>query len=188
MTFESYALAAATCSAAIAQLRLPEHAPDFTPVSSRTFAQEAQLLRTCFDYRERPTLDALLTSFFLHIYFSNADKLRSAAHFLRESLTYAQQMFLHHPDTYQSMACEEYELRLRIYWILFVSERCERKLNTSRRPKSLANQLTRTYCVQNGLPTTLRVIPQTPRSDMDISFGPSSELFISCSNPAIHVS
>ena len=137
--FESYALAAATCSAAIAQLRLPEHAPESTPISSRTFAQEAQLLRTCFDYRERLTLDALLTSFFLHIYFSNADKLRSAAHFLRESLTYAQQMFLHQPDTYQSMACEEYELRLRIYWILFVSERCG-ETATARRPKSLTDQ------------------------------------------------
>ena len=120
---------------------LPEHGPTSTPISSATFAAEAQLFRTYFDYRERPTLQALLTSFFLHIYFSNADKLRSAAHFLRESLTYAQQMFLHEPDTYQSMACEEYELRLRIYWILFVSERCQENA-TTRRSSSLTNLLT----------------------------------------------
>jgi len=121
--FESYALASSLCAAAIAQLRLREHAAPFGSVSSKDFEAEAQRLRQRFDYQEQYSLASLLTSFFLHVYFANVDKLRTAGFFLRESLTYAHGLRLHHTDTYADVEPTKRQLMLRIYWILFVSER-----------------------------------------------------------------
>ncbi|KAJ2959247.1 hypothetical protein NQ176_g11127 [Zarea fungicola] len=49
---------------------------------------------------------------------------------------------LHRTDSYVGLPSEERELRLRVYWVLFVSER--------------------TYCIQHGLPTILRPISLRP--------------------------
>ncbi|KIW93066.1 uncharacterized protein Z519_06916 [Cladophialophora bantiana CBS 173.52] len=143
--YESYSLAAALCAAVIAQLRLPEHVVSFNCVSSSEMVAESQKLRQLFEYQENYSMTSLLTSFFLHIYFANADKLRTAGFHLRETLTYAHGLKLHLLDDYADMNFREHQLRLRVYWILFVSER--------------------TYCVQNGLPTTLRPINEFPSTD-----------------------
>ncbi|KIW67923.1 hypothetical protein PV04_03902 [Phialophora macrospora] len=87
-------------------------------------------------------MSSLLTSFFLHIYFANADKLRTAGFFLRESLTYAHGLKLHQPGSYAGFNYRDRQIRLRVFWILFVSER--------------------TYCIQNDLPVTLRPINELP--------------------------
>ena len=120
---ESYSLAAALCSAVIAQLRLPEHVVSFESISSSEFAAECQRLRRLFDYQEHFTMSSLLASFFLHIYFANADKLRTAGFYLRETLTYAHGLKLHQLDSYVNLSARERQLRLRIFWILFISER-----------------------------------------------------------------
>ena len=121
--YESYSLAAALCSAVIAQLRLPEHVVSFESVSSFEFAAECQRLRRLFEYQEHFTMSSLLTSFFLHIYFANADKLRTAGFYLRETLTYAHGLKLHQPDSYANLSSKERQIRLRVFWILFISER-----------------------------------------------------------------
>ncbi|KIW79165.1 hypothetical protein Z517_05777 [Fonsecaea pedrosoi CBS 271.37] len=142
--YESYSLAAALCAAVIAQLRLPEHVVSSRSSSSELVA-EAQRLRQLFEYREQYSMSSLLTSFFLHIYYANADKLRTAGFYLRETLTYAHGLKLHQLDTYTGIDSRERQLRLRVYWILFISER--------------------TYCVQNGLPTTLKPMHEFPSAD-----------------------
>ena len=121
--FEAYSLASALCAAVIAQLRLREHAFSFGSIPSTDFEAEAQKLRYLFDYHEHYSLTSLLTSFFLHIYFANVDKLRTAGFFLREALTYAHGLGLHKPDTHADVEPVTRQLMLRIYWILFVSER-----------------------------------------------------------------
>lgn len=121
--FESYSLAAALCAAVIAQLRLPEHMMPSGFISSTEFAAEAQRLRQLFEHREDYSLASLLTSFFLHIYFANVDKLRTAGFFLREALTYAHGLRLHQPDTYSGKEPVTRQVMLCTYWILFVSER-----------------------------------------------------------------
>ncbi|OAL36615.1 hypothetical protein AYO20_04231 [Fonsecaea nubica] len=141
---ESFSLAAALCAAVIAQLRLPEHVASFSSSSSELVA-EAQRLRHFFEYREQYSMSSLLTSFFLHIYYANADKLRTAGFYLRETLTYAHGLGLHQLDSYAGIDPRERQLRLRVYWTLFISER--------------------TYCVQNGLPTTLKPIHEFPSAD-----------------------
>lgn len=121
--FESHALASALCAATIAQLRLRDDKAPFDSISAHDFGADAERLRRCFDHREHYTLSSLLTSFFLHIYFANVDKLRTSGFFLREALTYAHGLRLHQPDTYADADPVSRQLRLRIYWILFVSER-----------------------------------------------------------------
>ncbi|KND93688.1 putative sucrose utilization protein SUC1, partial [Tolypocladium ophioglossoides CBS 100239] len=136
--FESYALSAAVCAATIAQLRLPEHTTLPNTVSSLQFALDAQHLRQLFDYREKSTIASLLTPFFLHMYYANANKLQTAGLFLREAITYAHALELDQPDLYASCEPSERSLRLRTYWLLFISER--------------------TFCAQNGLPAILHPI------------------------------
>jgi hypothetical protein len=122
--FEAYALAGALCAAVIAQLRLPEHEASFVPISSRHFEIEARRMRNLFDYGENFSMASLLTSFFLHVYFANANKLQTAGLYLREAITYGHGLGLHLIEASPSLdAISEQQLRLRVYWILFISER-----------------------------------------------------------------
>lgn len=159
---EAWTLAASVCAGVIAQLRLPEHRQVTTPsLSASTFSKVCQTqaaisvqttcqhfnadtthFRALCDYRERPSIFSLLSSFFLHIYCANSDLLSTAGFHLRDSLTQAHMLGLHRPNTYAGLSADERELRLRVYWVLFVSER--------------------TYCIQHSLPTILRPINQHP--------------------------
>jgi hypothetical protein len=120
---ESFALAASLCAAVIAQLRLPEHSKNISSVSSHRFARETHRLRNRLEVHESYSLSSLLTAFFLHVYYANADKVRTASFLLREALTHAHGLRLHRPESYESLDTIERQLRLRVYWILFVSER-----------------------------------------------------------------
>lgn len=152
--FEAYALAGALCAAVIAQLRLPEHMETFLPVSSRHFEMESRRLRNLFNYRDQYSMASLLTSFFLHIYFANTNKLQTAGLYLRESISHAHGLALHLPGMYtSSTATSEHQLRLRVYWIMFISER--------------------TFCAQNGLPAMLQVIDEFPAPDLDANYDSS---------------
>ena len=161
--YDTWALAASVCAGVISQLRLPEHchpkisspgSSGSSPASSRgkthvstshDFAADAIYFREQYDFRERPTVASLLTSFFLHIYCANSEYLSTAGFHLRESLTQAHMLGLHRSASYATVSPGERELRLRVYWVLFVSER--------------------TFCVQRGLPTILKPINQRPSPD-----------------------
>ncbi len=121
---ETLALAASLCAATIGQLRLAE---DGTPApnakSASQFVTECLWFRERYDYRETYSTASILIPFFLHIYYANTNKLRTAGLFLRESITYVHAMRLDQPETYQHLDKGERSLRLRIYWLLFISER-----------------------------------------------------------------
>ena len=121
---ESYSLAASLCAASIAQLRLPEHTESSdAQVSSHLFARDAQDLREQYDHRENHNLSSILTPFFLHIYFANSSKLRTAAIYLRESISSIHWLGLDRQETYAALEREDRSLKLRIFWMLFISER-----------------------------------------------------------------
>lgn len=121
---ESYALAASVCAASIAQLRLPEHTESCeAAISSHQFAKDAQTVREQYDYRECHKLSSILTPFFLHIYFANASKIRTAAVYLRESIASVHWLGLDRQETYEPLDRKERSLKLRIFWMLFISER-----------------------------------------------------------------
>lgn len=120
--FESYSLAAALCAAAISQLRLSEHSTSQDKVSSSSFALDAEYFKTRFDYREECSLSCLLTAFFLHMYYANANKMRTATMLLREAITFAHELELQHLDTLTNLEPEEKSLRVRVYWLLYITE------------------------------------------------------------------
>lgn len=121
--YESYALAAALCASTIAQLRLPEHTTDLSVTSSLRFAHDCLKMRDLYDYRETHSLSSVLIPFFLHVYYANSDKLRTAGYFLREAVTFVHALELGRPDTYAHLPQKEQSIRLRLYWLLLVTER-----------------------------------------------------------------
>lgn len=122
--YESYALAASMCAAGIAQLRLQEHtdSPD-VPVSSYQFARDAQAAREQYEYRECHNLSSVLIPFFLHIYYANASKIRTSSVCLRESIASLHWLGLDRQETYEGLEPKERSLKLRLFWLLFISER-----------------------------------------------------------------
>jgi hypothetical protein len=120
---EALALAASLSAATIAQLRLPEHTPARNTKSSLQFATECLWFRELYDYRSTYSTASVLIPFFLHIYYANDNKLRTAGFYLRESITYVHAMELGQPHAHPHLGKAERSLRLRIYWLLFISER-----------------------------------------------------------------
>ncbi|GKU01006.1 sucrose utilization protein suc1 [Fusarium langsethiae] len=157
--YESHALAAAICAATIAQLRLPEHAGPLNTTSSLQFATECLQLRELYDYRESHSLDSALIPFFLHVYHSNGNKLRTAGLFLREAVTQVQLMQLGYPETYAHLSKSEQSLRLRIYWLVLITER--------------------TYSAQHGLQAVLQVIDVFPDIQDDMADERRLQAFVS---------
>jgi hypothetical protein len=121
--YESHALAASLCAATIAQLRLPEHSGPRNTTSSLQFATECLQLRERYDHRESYSLSSALIPFFLHVYHSNGNKLRTAGIFLREAVTQVQLMQLGNPETYADLTRQEQSLRLHVYWLVLITER-----------------------------------------------------------------
>lgn len=120
---ETLAFAASLCAATIAQLRLPEHTASRNAISSLRFTAECHRFRELYDYRETHSTASVLIPFFLHIYYANANKLRTAGLLLRESIAYTHAMDLGSPQLHEHLDKKEQTLRLRIYWLLFISER-----------------------------------------------------------------
>lgn len=120
---ETLALAASLCAATIGQLRLPEHRESQDAISSLRFTNECLRFRDLYDYRETYSTASVLIPFFLHIYYANAGKLRTAGLLLRESIAYAHAMDLGQPQPHENHDKKEQTLRIRIYWLLFISER-----------------------------------------------------------------
>lgn len=69
------------------------------------------------------SLAALITSVFLHMYYANTGRTTAATLSLRESIAYADITNLCSDTSYDQYDVEERELRYRIYWVLFVTER-----------------------------------------------------------------
>jgi hypothetical protein len=116
----AYALAVSICSATIAQLQLP---PDEHGNSSHSTAYEAEKTRLMLDYPKHQTFEALLTCFFLHVYYSNAGKITKSTLLLREAIAYAHILGLHQDSYYTDLDTDTSQYHLRIAWILFITDR-----------------------------------------------------------------
>lgn len=126
---ETYALANAVCAAIIAQLKLPfaGRTDDNDPATAASMAAECSRAKTSLrssDDGPDMNLNMLRISFFQHIYHENMSPGGSKSLlFLREAITIAQIMGLHRKSTYLSLPAEEQQMRRRIVWLLFVTER-----------------------------------------------------------------
>ncbi|KAL4944192.1 hypothetical protein BDV06DRAFT_210490 [Aspergillus oleicola] len=140
---EAYALAAALCAATLAQLRLPGHttARESIVTTSVDFVRECMKRKTEYSHQSSANLESLLTSLFLHMYYANVDQISLATFALRDAVTHAHLLNLGIGQA-QDCQIEERQRRLRIYWVLLVTER--------------------TFCMQNDLPITLQTIDDFP--------------------------
>ncbi|KAF4970353.1 hypothetical protein FSARC_2609 [Fusarium sarcochroum] len=135
----AYALAASICSATIAQLRLSD---DETGQPSFSMACESEKTRLMLDYPKHQIVDALLTSFFLHVFYSNSGKITKSTLLLRESIAYAHILGLHQDLFYTDLDSDTSQYHLRIAWILFITDRA--------------------HSLQHDLPPTFKLSPTLP--------------------------
>ncbi|KAJ5624643.1 hypothetical protein N7510_000952 [Penicillium lagena] len=149
-----HALAAALCAATLAQIRLwltPNPCHEDISVTAEDFAKECLRIRLEHSYHQEPSLQALVTSIFLHMYYANRGQITPATISLREAITYADLMHLCHTPPSNAAQSKQWQLELRCYWILFVTER--------------------TFCIQHDLPITLHRTPSLPVIERNTSHG-----------------
>ncbi|KAK8110846.1 NADP-dependent oxidoreductase domain-containing protein [Apiospora kogelbergensis] len=104
-------LATAIRLATVAQLQGEAISPDDVPPSS-------------LEHCDSLDLDGLRISFFLHIYHENKSPGNSKSLiYLRQALTLAQIMRLDREASYDGLPESEQEMRRRVLWLLFVTER-----------------------------------------------------------------
>ncbi|KAL4936795.1 hypothetical protein BDV06DRAFT_85449 [Aspergillus oleicola] len=121
---ETRALATGLAAATVAQLRLGDSCLSEESVSAAALAAQCQEARRAFDYRSKVNLNSVRTAFFLHVYYENQQPGGSeSVLYLREAITLAQMMYLHREASYASLDPDEQQLRRRVLWLLFVTER-----------------------------------------------------------------
>lgn len=125
----TYAFANAVCAAVIAQLKLPfeGRTDDNDHATAASMAAECARIKAMLqgaDDGPDATLDMLRIAFFQHIYHENQSPGGTKSlMFLREAITIAQIMGLHRKSSYAMLSPEEQQMRRRILWLLFVTER-----------------------------------------------------------------
>ncbi|WQF77650.1 hypothetical protein CDEST_02664 [Colletotrichum destructivum] len=123
---ESYVLANAVGAATISQLKLATTDND-DPATANSMEAECQRSRMSLQEREGGppmNLNWLRTSFFLHVYHENQQPGGAKSLlYLREAITIAQIMGLHKESSYAALPLPEQQMKRRILWLLFVTER-----------------------------------------------------------------
>ncbi|EED17872.1 C6 transcription factor, putative [Talaromyces stipitatus ATCC 10500] len=122
---EAYALCTALTAVVLAHLKFnpsdiaqAAHAVDNTWV-----AGESERARATLRYHEKPSLELLLSSFFLHIFYANRGHVCRATVLIREAITLAQFLELDQAKHYIGLSKKEAQLHLRIIRILSITER-----------------------------------------------------------------
>ncbi|EAU34148.1 conserved hypothetical protein [Aspergillus terreus NIH2624] len=147
-TTETYALATAVAAATIAQLRLGHNADSEKSITADAFAAECLRARSSSGYRARVNLNTVRTSFFLHVYYENQHSGGSESLlYLREAISLAQMMHLHRESAYRGLPADEQQIRRRVLWLLFVTERG--------------------VCILHKLPVVLKTNISTPELDVN---------------------
>lgn len=122
---EAYALCTALTAVVLAHLKF--NPADIGQVSHTIdngwVAGESERARASLRYHEKPSLELLLSSFFLHIFYANRGHVCRATVLIREAITLAQFLELDQAKHYKQLSKQEAQLHLRIIWILSITER-----------------------------------------------------------------
>ena len=87
--------------------------------------EEVKRMRSQTDYSENPTTSSIVTSFFLSAGLFGLQKHNIAWYYLQEAITFAKIMRIHDEKSYQKRPPTQLdEMNRRLFWLLFVSERC----------------------------------------------------------------
>lgn len=129
-----YAFITALCAATHIQLKLDgvESVADMQyPTATDMMAEFTEefilscalMAREQYDIIEDSGIDSLLSSFFLFAAYGNLDKHKHAWFYLSQCLSQSNALGLHSESTYLGLDPVDAEMRRRIFWILFVTER-----------------------------------------------------------------
>lgn len=121
-TMEVYVMATALCAATMMQLRLPALKEDPTATSARMESECTRAQSLC-DYREHPTLDTVLTSFFLHIYHANIENRNSSMSFVQEAISFARLLGLDNDVTGEQGNTGSSVDGQSLFWLLWITGR-----------------------------------------------------------------
>jgi len=124
----AYQLCCAVCATIAVQVRFLSSAAGVINVenalSADEYAQEAKRVKYLFEDKIDPTIDTLLTSFFIHMYYGNiTGGGKRAVVYLREAISVAQMLGLHDPEAYPGKSSAEIHRCKKIYYMLLVTER-----------------------------------------------------------------
>ncbi|KAL4877599.1 hypothetical protein BJY04DRAFT_221971 [Aspergillus karnatakaensis] len=147
------ALAAALSAATILQLRLLDEDADSSSAAatSEAFVRECLRHRTTLTSVNTISTNLLLISLFLHMYYANTEQVHAATFALRDAITYTHLLRLDDEDTLDSLPVAEREVGIRIFWVLFVTER--------------------TFCSTHEIPILLQKIPYLPDPTREVNHG-----------------
>jgi hypothetical protein len=120
---DAYMLASSVCIATILQLQLGVESSGDAMQKPQLVVDEIEDLRRCQRYRQHPTLDAVSTSFFLHIAYLQIGHLNACTLSLREAISMAHILGLQNPGHYVDLHPREVQNHLRQLWLLFITER-----------------------------------------------------------------
>ncbi|KAL8748365.1 MAG: hypothetical protein Q9184_007356, partial [Pyrenodesmia sp. 2 TL-2023] len=115
----------------------------------KTLLDGALRRRKAYDYIEKPSVSAVITSFFAFGCFFGLDKHNTAWFHLREATTLAQTIGMQDEKTYVSVDSAESARMRRLFWLLFVTERA--------------------YALQKHRPLTLHATIELPSATEDAS-------------------
>lgn len=143
---EAYALATSIAAAIVSQFSIDAEVGSPVEghyrVSSSAFEAEAKRTREESDHLEHITVYSILGSFFLHVYSANIGRMNASTVYLGEAITKAHILGLHKTTYYEFMSVEQVQQNLRLYWLLFITERA--------------------HSIQHDVPTTLKRAPDLP--------------------------
>jgi hypothetical protein len=144
---EAYALATAISAAVISQFSIDDECwspvEGFDPVSSSTFERASRKAREQADHLESLSLYSILSSFFLHVYSANVGRMKASTILLGEAVAKAHIIGLHKPGFYSGLVPEQLQHSLRVWWLLFITERA--------------------HSIQHDVPMTLHRTSDLPR-------------------------
>lgn len=124
----AYALCCAVCATIAVQVRFLKSATGLMNVDNalkaEEYALEAKRIRYLFEEKMDPSIDTLLSSFFLYMYYGNiTGGTKRGIVYLREAISMAQMLGLHDPDQYNKKSSAEIHRCKKIYYMLLVTER-----------------------------------------------------------------
>ena len=121
---ENYALATAVGAATVSQLKLAPASLGGAAITAERMEAECQRTKVLVDKDEAHRLTTLRIAFFLHVYYENqeAGGIESLL-YLREAITLGQMMGMHKESSYLALSSDEQQMRRRVLWLLFVTER-----------------------------------------------------------------
>ena len=129
---EAYCLITALCALVIIQpnMTLPERVssdsrttPGYGAYRATLFLDESLRVRKSINYAESPTVNSIITSFFIFKVYLLLDKSNMAWFHLREATTLALMMGMNEEETYTTGDPAANARKCRLFWLLFVTER-----------------------------------------------------------------